>query len=424
MRDLPAPPKREIHPILSSRIPGRLWYGSLMNARVFLIVMDSVGIGAAPDAKAYGDEGAATLPHTAQAVGGLRLPTFERLGLANILSLLPDRGPITGLEPVEAPEASWGAMRERSVGKDTVTGHWEIGGLLLDPGFHLFPRETPAFPEDITAPLSEQTGRPLLCLQHGSGTQVIEDYGVEAMEKGGLICYTSADSVFQIAAHLDAVPLPELYRACELARKLCNPYRVGRVIARPFTGSPGAFTRTADRVDYAYETEESTLLQHLTAHGIPVYSVGKIEDIFAHRGITEGWHTGDNRASMARTDVLIDQLDHGFVFANFIDFDMLYGHRRDPHGYADCLEDMDPWLANVLPRLRENDWLILTADHGNDPIFKGSDHTREYVPLLIVRPGAPVRELGIRDGFYDIAQTIATRFGTPPMTRGTPCFNP
>lgn len=385
--------------------------------------MDSVGIGAAPDAADYGDEGAATLPHTAQAVGGLRLPTFERLGLANILSLLPDRGPITGIRAVDAPEASWGAMRERSVGKDTVTGHWELGGLLLDPGFHLFPREVPAFPEDITAPLARDTGRPLLCLRHGSGTEVIDTYGEEALEKGALICYTSADSVFQIAAHVDAVPLEELYRACERARDLCNPYRVGRVIARPFTGAPGSFTRTSDRIDYAYETEEPTLLQHLVAHDVPVYSVGKIEDIFAHRGITEGWHTGGNHASMARTDLLIDDLDHGFVFANFIDFDMLHGHRRDPRGYAKCLEEMDQWLATALPRLRDGDWLILTADHGNDPIFKGTDHTREHVPLLIVRPGRPIREFGVRDGFYDISQTIAARFKTPPMTRGLDMFS-
>ncbi|MCC5849108.1 MAG: phosphopentomutase [Verrucomicrobia bacterium] len=389
-----------------------------MNKRLFLIVMDSVGIGAAPDAETYDDLGAATLQHTAQAVGGMRLPCFEKLGLANILSLLPDQGPITGVAPAESPLADWGAMRERSEGKDTITGHWEIAGLLLDPGFHVFPVKTPAFPTEITDALQEQCGRPLLGNCHGSGTKMIEDFGPEAMEKGGLIIYTSADSVFQIAAHIGVIPLEELYQACEIARKLCDPWRVGRVIARPFNGEPGNFTRTADRVDYAYATESPTILQHLHSHDIPVYSVGKIEDIFAHRGITQGWHTGDNPASMARTETLMREIDRGFVFANFIDFDMHYGHRRDPKGYANCLLEMDDWLAKVLPLLRDDDILILTADHGNDPIFKGSDHTREHVPLLVIRKNATGKSLGIRDGFQDIAQSVATFFEVPPMEYG------
>jgi len=390
--------------------------------RVFLIVMDSVGIGSAPDAPEYGDAGAATLQHTAQAVGGLHLPAFEAAGLANILSLIPDQGPITGIRPAAAPAASWGAMRERSEGKDTVTGHWEIAGLLLKPGFHTFPVKTPAFPKELTDALHAATGHPLIGNCHGSGTDMIDRFGDEARERKALIVYTSADSVFQIAAHEDAVPLKQLYAACETARELCNPHRVGRVIARPFTGTSGSYTRTANRVDYAYETEEPTILQHLQQHQVPVYSVGKIEDIFAHRGITRGWHTGDNAASMARTKDLLQTLDHGFVFANFIDFDMIYGHRRDPRGYAGCLEHMDAWLAEILPLLRGDDTLILTADHGNDPIFKGTDHTREHVPLLVFRPGARTRELGIRDGFYDIAQTVAHLFDVPPMTRGKSLF--
>ncbi|MDA3875232.1 MAG: phosphopentomutase, partial [Kiritimatiellae bacterium] len=352
-----------------------------MSKRVFLIVLDSVGIGPAPDAETYGDLGAASLQHTAQAVGGLHLPELEKLGLANILGLLPDQGPVTGVRAVQSPLAKWGAMRERSEGKDTITGHWEIAGLLLQPGFHVFPKRTPAFPEELTHALQQATGYSLLANCHASGTQVIEDFGEQALNEKSLIVYTSADSVFQIAAHTDAIPLKELYRSCEIARDLCDPYRVGRVIARPFVGSPGNFERTADRVDYAYETEEPTLLQHLVSHGIPVYSVGKIEDIFAHRGITKGWHTGGNVDSRARTQELIRELDQGFVFANFIDFDMLHGHRRDPRGYANCLEHLDRWLADSLPLLRKDDVLILTADHGNDPIFKGSDHTREYVPL-------------------------------------------
>lgn len=388
------------------------------NKRLFLIVMDSVGIGAAPDAGAYGDLGAATLQHTAQAVGGLSLPTLESMGLANILARVPDFGPITGLRPAKVPRASWGVMRERSRGKDTITGHWEIAGLLLDPGFHVFPVQTPAFPKELTGALAEKTGRPLLGNCHGSGTDMIERFGDEARETGGLIVYTSADSVFQIAAHVDAVPLPELYEACKIARALCDPLRVGRVIARPFTGKSGAYTRTKDRVDYAYETEEPTLLQHLKGNGVPVCCVGKIEDIFARRGVTRSWHTGDNADSMARVTTLLDELDHGFVFANYIDFDMKHGHRRDPRGYADCLEEMDRWLADTLPRLRSGDLLVVTADHGNDPIFKGSDHTRELVPLLVTGPGHTPSALGLRDGFQDIAQSVAAYFGVPPMQRG------
>lgn len=389
-----------------------------MNKRLFLIVMDSVGIGAAPDAEVYGDLGAATLQHTAQAVGGLSLPTLESLGLANILSLVPDFGPISGLRPADTPRASWGAMRERSQGKDTITGHWEIAGLLLDPGFHVFPVQTPAFPAELTDELAKRTGRPLLANCHGSGTDIIARFGDEAKEKGALIVYTSADSVFQIAAHVGVVPLEELYGACKIARELCDPYRVGRVIARPFVGEPGAYTRTKDRVDYAYETEESTLLQHLKENGVPVCCVGKIEDIFARRGVTESWHTGDNAASMAQVDRLLDELDHGFIFANYIDFDMVHGHRRDPKGYAVCLEDMDRWLAGALPKLRPGDLMVLTADHGNDPIFKGSDHTRELVPLLVTGPGHTPRPLGLRHGFQDIAQSTAAFFGVPKMQRG------
>lgn len=381
--------------------------------------MDSVGIGAAPDAGDYEDRGAATLPHIAQAMGGLRLPTFQRLGLGNILSLLPDQGPITGVPATDTPEASWGAMRERSEGKDTITGHWEIAGLDLNPGFHLFPSKEPAFPEDITGPFEEKTGRKILGNCHASGTAILDRLGEQAQQEGAFICYTSADSVFQIAAHVDVIPLQELYEACEIARSLCDPYRIGRVIARPYRGEPGAYERTSDRVDYAYETEEDTILQHLTAQEIPVYSVGKIEDIFAHRGIKEGWHTGDNAASMERTRILLEEMQEGFVFANFIDFDMQYGHRRDVEGYAACLEHMDQWLESVLPLLRDGDVLMLTADHGNDPIFKGSDHTREFVPLLVVHPGRSPQPLGIRDGFYDIAQTVASVLGVPPMPRGS-----
>ncbi|MFP6907315.1 MAG: phosphopentomutase [Verrucomicrobiota bacterium] len=386
--------------------------------KAFLIVLDSVGIGEAPDAADYGDAGCATLQHTAEAVGGLHLPTFHRLGLGCIPGELQN-APIRGLPPHESPLASFGAMREVSQGKDTITGHWELAGLELNPGFHLFPEAEPTFPGEITRPFVEQTGRPILGNRHGSGTAIMEELGHESMEQGAFIVYTSADSVFQVAAHTEVIPLAELYAACEIARRLCNPFRVGRVIARPFTGSPGNFKRTQDRVDYAFKADEPTILEGLKDHGTAVYSVGKIEDIFAHRGITEGFHTGGNPASMDRVSRLVEEKEKAFIFANFIDFDMLYGHRRDPEGYARCLVEADAWFADFLPLLGEDDLLIITADHGNDPTYTGTDHTREYVPLLVYRPGREPRSLGVRQGFYDVAQSLATFFGVDPMPRGS-----
>lgn len=385
--------------------------------KTILIVLDSVGIGQAPDASDYGDVGAATLQHTAQAVGGLHLPVLQSLGLGNIAEE-SGSGSIAGVTPVKAPTAGWGRMQEISQGKDTITGHWEIAGLDLRPGFHLFPDQIPTFPEQLTTPFIQQTGRPLLGNCHGSGTAMIETWGEQAMKEGAFIAYTSADSVFQIAAHVDVVPLSELYAACEMARILCDPLRVGRVIARPFTGAPGSFTRTKDRKDFAFKADEPTILEHLHAAGTPVYAIGKIEDIFAQRGITQSWHTGGNPESMAATVDIVSQMDSGFVFANFIDYDMLFGHRRDPQGYGQCLEETDVWLKEFLPLLNEEDTLIITADHGNDPTYTGTDHTREYVPLLVYQPGTPGKPLGLRHGFYDIAQSIAHRHGLAPMPRG------
>jgi phosphopentomutase len=267
-------------------------------------------------------------------------------------------------------------------------------------------------------PFMERTGRPVLCNAAASGTQVIEDFGAESMQKGAWIVYTSADSVFQLAAHSDVIPIEEHYRACEVARELCDPYRIGRVIARPFVGAPGNFQRTEKRRDYAFEPDEQTVLGHLSDEGISVYAVGKIEDIFAQRGITESNHTGNNEASQGAVEHYFDQCEGGLIFANFIDFDMLYGHRRDPGGYAKALEQTDAWLGTFLPKLGAEDLLVITADHGNDPTFKGTDHTREHVPLLAYRPGQPGRSLGIREGFYDVAQSLASFFGVAPMPRG------
>ncbi|MDR0993082.1 MAG: phosphopentomutase [Verrucomicrobiota bacterium] len=385
--------------------------------KAVVIVIDSVGIGAAPDAAAYGDVGASTLAHLAAAVGGLHAPTLQKMGLGNIPGLLCGGEQIEGVPPANQPIASYGAMGEMSDGKDTITGHWEIAGLLVDPGFHNFP-PVHSFPPDLIAAFENETGRKIIGDKAASGTAIIEELGEEHMQTGALICYTSADSVFQIAAHEDIVPVPELYRYCEIARRLCDPLRVGRVIARPFIGRPGSFKRTENRKDFAYLPDEPTILERLKEAGNPVYAVGKIEDIYAHRGITESIHTGNNKDSQELVERWTKEKTDGLIFANFIDYDMLYGHRRDPKGYAHSIELTDQWLADYLPLLGGDDMLIITADHGNDPTFKGTDHTREYVPLLVYRPGHPGASLGIRRGFYDIAQSLAKFFSLPSMPRG------
>jgi len=387
--------------------------------KVILVILDSVGIGEAVDAAEYGDAGSATLPNMANAVGGLELPTLQRLGLGNIPPLLQNGLPIKGCPAVAKPLASFGAMREVSEGKDTITGHWEICGLEINPGFHLFPRKIPAFPPKLIEEFERRTGRKVLGQKHAGGIGIMEELGEEATDTGSWICYTSADSVFQIEANVDVVPLGELYRGCEIARELCNPLKVGRVIARPFTGRPGAFKRTEDRRDYAYTPDEPLITERLVDAGVPVYAVGKIEDIVVHRGITESIHSGSTEESQKVVEQFMRKEGNGFIFANFIDFDMLYGHRRDPQGYADALKQTDQWMGNFLPMLGNEDVLILTADHGNDPTFKGTDHTREYVPLLVHQSGRPGKPLGIRHGFYDIAQSLATLFNLEPIPRGT-----
>jgi phosphopentomutase len=387
--------------------------------KAVLIILDSVGIGSAPDAAEYGDAGASTLSHLAAASGGLHVPTMQTMGLGNIPGLLPHtpKEKIEGVPPVKNPTASFGAMREMSDGKDTITGHREIAGLEVDPGFHSFPPVN-SFPKDLIAAFEKGTGRKLIGNKAASGTAILDELGDEHMKTGNLICYTSADSVFQIAAHEEVVPIAELYRYCDIARRLCDPLRVGRVIARPFLGKPGAFKRTENRKDFAYLPSEPTILERLVAKNIPVYAVGKIEDIYCHRGITESIHTGNNADSEALVEKWTKEKTSGLIMANFIDYDMVYGHRRDAKGYAKSLELTDAWLARYLPLIGPDDLLILTADHGNDPTFKGTDHTREYVPLLVYRPGQPVESLGIRRGFYDIAQSLAQFFGIPAIPRG------
>ncbi len=386
--------------------------------KVILIVLDSVGVGYAPDAASYDDLGAATLPNIAKVTGGLRLPVLESLGLGNIPPLLDGSPAIQGVAPARSPLASYGAMIEKSQGKDTITGHWEIIGMELNPGFHLFPPAAPSFPGDITCEFIRMTGRDILGNKAASGTEIIEEFGEQHMRDGKWIVYTSADSVFQIAAHESIVPLDELYRACQIARELCNPYRVGRVIARPFTGEPGQFKRTENRRDFAFQPAEQTLLERITAAGHPVYAVGKIEDIVAHRGITESNHTGNTMDSQQAVEMFMKKAGTGLIFANFIDFDMIYGHRRDPDGYAKALIQTDEWIGSFLPRLAPEDILLITADHGNDPTHKGTDHTREAVPLLVYGQQQPGRNLGVRQGYFDIAQSIASMFRLPPLPRG------
>ena len=386
--------------------------------KAVLIVLDSVGIGEAPDAAEYGDAGSATLQHIAETVGGLDLPAFQKLGLGNIPAIQPSILPIRGCEAVDSPLASYGAMREVSEGKDTITGHWEICGLEINPAFHDFPKSFPSFPEELINTFEKKTGRPVIGNRAASGTAIIEELGAEQMRTGAWIAYTSADSVMQIAAHTEVIPLDELYRGCGIARRLCDPLKVGRVIARPFRGAPGAFERTEDRRDYAYRPDEPLVTERLHDAGVPVYAAGKIEDIVAHRGITESIHSGGTKETQQAVEYFMQKAGDGFIFANFIDFDMLYGHRRDPEGYAEALRQTDRWLASFLPKLGSGDVLILTADHGNDPTFRGTDHTREYVPLLICRPNQLEKCLGIRNGFYDIAQTLASLFKLERLPRG------
>lgn len=385
--------------------------------RAVLIVLDSCGIGAAPDAADYGDEGSATLPHVAAAVGGLHLPTLQQLGLGCAPAAFGGL-PIAGVPAVREPCALVGAMRELSDGKDTITGHWEIAGLCLRPGFARFPAGPPSFPPELIHEFERRTGRAVLGNRAADGVSIMNELGAEHIRTGAWIVYTSADSVFQIAAHEQVVPLEELYRACEIARELCDPLRVGRVIARPFVGRPGEFHRTENRRDFAFRPEEPSVLERLAMAGVPVAAVGKIEDIFAGRGISRSRHTGNNADSQRAIEQFLDEMPAGLIFANLIDFDMLYGHRRDPVGYARALEAVDQWLGALLPRLGAQDALLITADHGNDPTFHGSDHTREYVPVLVYRPGRPGGLLGVREGFMDAAATMAEWFGLPPLPRG------
>lgn len=389
--------------------------------KAFLIVLDSVGIGAAPDAAAYGDRGASTLAHTATACHGLHLPALQAMGLGNIPELT-DGLDLTGVPPVPSPGAAFGAMQEHSAGKDTTTGHWEIAGLHLIKALHVFPPSPPSFPEELLDALRRETGRDVIGNKAASGTAIIEELGEIQLRTGALIVYTSADSVFQIAAHEEVIPLHELYRACEFVRVRCNPLQVGRVIARPYIGKPGGFTRTDNRRDFSLPLPEPSILSHLGNHGIAIITVGKLDDIFPDSGISESFHVENNPDAIRDVLTLARREKPGtpseFIFANLIDFDMRFGHRRDPQGYGRSLEAADRFIQELLPLLKSDDLLIITADHGNDPTFRGSDHTREFVPLLVYGQHVTPGRLGVRQGFFDIAQSLAAFFGTSPMARG------
>ncbi len=382
--------------------------------RVILIVLDSVGVGALPDAADYGEQDALsnTLAHTAEAVGGLDLPHLERLGIGNIL-------PIAGVPPAPQPAGAYGRMAEGSKGKDTMTGHWEIAGLCLAQPFPTYPD---GFPEEIIAEFRERIGRQTLGNYPESGTVIIQDLGDEHVRTGYPIVYTSADSVFQIAAHEDVIPPAELYEICRVARQiLTGEHNVGRVIARPFIGPvDGRYVRTENRRDFSAEPPHPTVLDRLVDAGRRVMAVGKIEDIFAHRGITDVIHSTNN---MAGVDAVLEFMRHsesGLIFANLVDFDMLYGHRNNPRGYADALEQVDTRLPELLSAMRAGDLLIFTADHGNDPTTSSTDHSREYVPLLAA--GARVRagtNLGTRETFADLGATIADLLGIGEIPLGT-----
>ncbi|MFO7248072.1 MAG: phosphopentomutase [Bacillota bacterium] len=379
-------------------------------SRIFLIVLDSVGIGALPDAADYGDEGANTLGHIAETVG-LSLPNLAALGLGNIAS-------VKGIPPAASPKAHYGKMAEISAGKDTTTGHWELMGIHTKVPFKTYPN---GFPPELIAEFERRIGRKVLGNKPASGTVIIEELGEEHMRTGAVIVYTSADSVFQVAAHEEVIPLDELYRICEIARELTlrDEYAVTRVIARPFVGKPGAFVRTANRRDYSVKPPAPTVMNRLADAGYDVIALGKISDIYAGEGVTEAIKTASNEDGVDKLLEVARRSFRGLAFLNLVDFDAKYGHRRDPEGYAQALEAFDRRVPEILGALSEGDLLVITADHGNDPTHHGTDHTREYVPLLVWYPALrDGRNLGLRETFADVGATVADNFGVTPPAIG------
>lgn len=371
--------------------------------RAIILVLDSVGIGELPDADLYGDVGSNTLGNIAKVAGGLNLPNMGRLGLGNI-------GPIEGVSPVENPEGSFGKAAELSKGKDTVTGHWEMAGVILKTPLNTYPD---GFPKEIIAEFEERIGRETLGNIVASGTEIIMDLGDEHVRTGKPIVYTSADSVFQVAAHEEVIPLEELYRYCAIAREmLVGERQVGRVIARPFVGESGNYKRTGNRKDYALNPFNKTVLEYVEESGQNVMCVGKIEDVFNRIGVTHAVHTKDNMDGVDKTLDYLDQGMEGFIFINLVDFDMHFGHRNDYEGYKNALQEFDARLPEILSKLQDDDLLIITADHGCDPTTSSTDHSREYVPILAygrnLRKGV---DIGIRKTFSDMGKTVLDHLG-------------
>lgn len=382
----------------------------------FIIVLDGVGIGELPDAKNYNDEGSSTLSNMADAVGGLNLPNLEKFGLGNISS-------IKGVNSISNPLASFGKMSEASKGKDSTTGHWEIGGLLVDTDFNYYPN---GFPKEITDKfLSLTECKGFLGNKAASGTEIINKLGDEHVKTGFPIIYTSADSVFQIAAHQDVIPLERLYKICEITRNkvLVEPLNIGRVIARPFLGESGNYNRTVYRKDYSLDPPQDTILDVLQKNNINTVAIGKINDLFNYKGITNQLKSKSNEEGFEKLLYASDEFSESLIFTNLVDFDVYFGHRNDPIGFANALKVFDDFLPVLIDKLHESDRLILTADHGNDPTTPSTDHSREYVPILYFGKSKSSNNLGIRSTFSDVGKTVADYFGVANNLKGKSFLN-
>lgn len=383
--------------------------------RVLIVVLDGVGCGALPDSHWFGDEGSNTLANLACTLGGINLPNLARLGLGNILS-------IPGVLAEESPQASYGKMAEMSAGKDSTMGHWEIAGVITTEPFPVFPH---GFPKELIAEFERRIDRRVLGNVAASGTEIVNRLGAEHLMTGFPIVYTSADSVFQVACHIDVVPVAELYRFCAIARELLTgPYRVARVIARPFAGRQGSFFRTPERKDFSCPPPQPTLLDNVKRAGLVTIGIGKIDDLFAHQGLTETYHSVNNDDCLDITLKALNESPPGLIFTNLVQFDMEWGHRNDPAGFARGLMEFDRRLLEILAALRRHDILFITADHGCDPTTPSTDHSREYVPVLIA--GAPVRSgtnIGTRETFADLGQTVAEYLGVEPAPAGKSFLN-
>ncbi|MBI5683324.1 MAG: phosphopentomutase [Deltaproteobacteria bacterium] len=383
--------------------------------RIIIIIPDSLGIGELPDADEYGDKGSNTLGNIKKTVDGFNIPNLEKLGIGNIDG-------ITGFKKVSSPLASYARMLEASKAKDTAAGHWEIAGIILDKPFPTFPN---GFPEEIMKRFEAETGLDYLGNIPASGTEIIEKLGKEHLKTKKPIVYTSQDSVFQIAAHEDIIPVPRLYEICEITRRIADDYNICRVIARPFVGTLCSFKRTERRKDFSIAPIEETILDKLKADGLHVIGIGKIGDIYGHRGLTEEIHTKDNMDGIHKTLGVMRKIQNGLIFTNLVDFDMLYGHRNDAEGYAKALMEFDAVLPEIIGLLKDSDMLIITADHGCDPTTPSTDHSREYVPLLVY--GKRLMggiNLGTRKTFADIGQTVAEVFGLGKIKNGKSFLKP